>query len=150
MIIIERPKLRFLMAGRILAVPVTDPTRYSIGRTYALGTTHQAPALCRVQIVTIEQLILKIRLAETDPPRLLRPAKIAPRLGDYTDDPHKALPDEPEAVDPRDIERINRRHRERITTFRGDIIATVDMLAESASAADARRLRNLRRIAASL
>ena len=149
MIVLARAKVRFLMAGRVLDVEVTSPDRFRVGRTYALGADHRT-TICRVEILETTDTSLKVRLARTDPPRLLRPSRVAPRLGDYTDDLHKAMRDEPEAVDPREIDRINRRYRERITALRGTILAEIDDLAVQASGADARRLRNLRRITSSL
>lgn len=151
MIVIERPKLRFLMAGRAVDVEVPEPARYRKGRVYALGVTHQNTT-CRVEVMAVTEAAIKVRLPQIDKPLLLAKRSQYGYVEIDPDDPalNNAMNDEPEPVSPQELERINRRHRERIATFRGDIIATVDMLAESASAADARRLRNLRRIAASL
>jgi hypothetical protein len=149
MIVLARAKVRFLMAGRTLDIEVKSPGRYTRGRTYALGAD-QRTTICRVEIIDTTDTSLKVRLARTDQPRLLRPSRTAARLGDYTDDTHQAMVDEPEAVDPHELDRINRRYRERVTALRGTILAEVDDLAVDASGVDARRLRNLRRITSSL
>lgn len=151
MIIIDRPKLKFLMAGRVITIETANPGRYRKGRVYALGLNHQTTT-CRVEITDIDPDAIKVRLPQIDTPILL--AK-NPQYGYVEIDPnnpvlHRAMYHEPEPVSPHEIDRINRRHRERVAAFRGDVIATVDELAESATAVQARRLRNLRRIAASL
>lgn len=105
MIVVERAKLKFLRSGRTLTVDI-DPARYRRGRTYALGLTHRRQ-VCRVEIVEILEHGIRVRLATIDPPLLLA----ARSEYGYTHDPTKALSDEPEAVDPAELEHINRRAR---------------------------------------
>lgn len=104
MIVVDKGKLKFLLAGRITEVDVT--TSYRKGRSYAVGTSHKR-SICRAEVLELQELEdatwrLKIRLA-LDKPRLL-----AARPGpghDYVSDPHLAMREEPEAVDARSLER---------------------------------------------
>ena len=49
MILIDKPKLKFLLAGRQIDVDVNRA--YRKGRVYAVGVRHNKPATCRVQIL---------------------------------------------------------------------------------------------------
>lgn len=52
MIVLDKPKLKFLLAGRSISVPVTT-TRYRKGRTYSVGTAHNRPATCTATVTGI-------------------------------------------------------------------------------------------------
>jgi hypothetical protein len=144
LIVIERTKLKFLLSGRALVIDVPAPERYRTGRSYALGFNHRR-TVCRVEIIEVLDETIRVRLADMDPPLLLA----ARSQYGYTDDPAKAMRDEPEAVHPGELKGINRRRAE-IADFQASVLAQVDMLASGATAAENRRLRNLRRIASSL
>jgi hypothetical protein len=89
MIVIDRPKLKFLLAGR--AVNIDTPRRYKPGRTYPAGTNKTA---CRVQILETVQLNprqwrLTIRQVRQEKPVYLAANPGAIRA-DYTENPAKA------------------------------------------------------------
>lgn len=97
MILIDKPRLKFLLAGREITVTV-NPGRceFRRGRQYSIGIHHNK-TICRAQLIKahdVDQgLEMTLKLAEVDPFRLLG------RTGGYVTDPALALPDEPEAVD---------------------------------------------------
>jgi hypothetical protein len=148
LIVITRAKLKFLRGGRTLSIPDTTG-RYKPGRDYALGLNHRT-TICRVQIIKTTPGHIHIQLAQTDPPRLLA----AKSEYGYTTDPNKALANEPEAIRPAELERINNDARARRQTdlaqFRDDVLQRAEALTIQAGHADARRLRSLTRVAASL
>ena len=101
-ILIEKPKLRFLDAGRALTIPHPAPHRYKRDRTYALGTTHNR-TVRRVEILEVRLDAIRIRIAPyREPPRLLA----ARSQYGYTDNPAQAMFDEPEAIRPADQHRL--------------------------------------------
>lgn len=53
MIVVDKPKLKFLLAGRSITVTVHHD-RFRRGRTYAVGTAHNKPASCSATIVGIK------------------------------------------------------------------------------------------------
>jgi hypothetical protein len=144
-IVIARNQLKFLLAGRSLTVPDRDPERYVRGRTYAVTIIGNRTGICRVQIVEATEVTIKIRLAESDTPRMLARHS---QYG-YTDMPSRAMFDEPEAVDPKELEGINRRRAE-VIQLKADILERTDELAEGADREERRRLRNVARSAAAL
>ena len=109
MIVIEKQKLRFLLAGHPLTITGINTTRYRRGRTYALGITHKH-SICRVEIIELQPTseTMRVRLANIDPPRLLA----ARSEYGYTDDPAKAMNGEPEAVPYHDLERYTEQAQE--------------------------------------
>lgn len=99
MIVLDRPKLKFLLAGRAITVDVTRT--YRKGRSYAVGTSHKR-SVCRVQVLEIFELNdttrrLTIKLSTEEKPRLLA-ANPAGMRSDYTNDPKRAAQGEPEAL----------------------------------------------------
>lgn len=105
MIVVDKAKLRFLLAGRTLEVDVTR--EYRRGRSYALGTSNTR-SVCRVQVlerVELEDGSWKLTIRQSaDAPRLLA-ARPGPGR-DYVSDPHLAMRDEPEAVDSTTLDRF--------------------------------------------
>lgn len=99
MIIIDKPKLKFLLAGR--AVQIEAGREYRKGRSYALGLSHKR-SICRVEVLDVDGSdemgwVLSVKLASTDTPRLLA-ADPAGMRSDYVSDPQKAARGEPEAL----------------------------------------------------
>lgn len=99
MIIVDKPKLKFLLAGREVQVtsPRTPSREYRVSHHYSIGTRHNH-AICRVLIVRADlgelEWVLTVRLSEAEPARLLG------KTGGYTSDPGRAMDDDPgEAVD---------------------------------------------------
>ena len=102
MLIIARNKLKFLQAGRELTIAHRNPTRYQHGRNYALGLDHRR-TICRVEILEIQAAGLRVRLARHyEPIRLLA----ARSQYGYVDNPAQALRDEPEAINPQDLNHL--------------------------------------------
>lgn len=104
MILIDRPRLKFLLAGREVTVTVEHGQRdYRRGRVYSVGVHHNR-TVCRAQLLKLVDLgdgaELTLRRAEVEEPRLLG------RTGGYVNHPTRALRDEPEAVDARTQERL--------------------------------------------
>ena len=117
MIVIARNKLKFLQAGRMLTIP--DTGRYRLGRTYALGIRHNH-TICRIEIIEIHADGLTIRIApHRDPPRLLA----ARSQYGYTDNPVRALRDEPEAIPANDLDHLAHQAHARYAQQRGDELA---------------------------
>lgn len=100
MILVDKPKLKFLLAGRVVLVG-SSHGNYRKGRTYAVGTRANR-TICRVEVVkvvaTADGFDLSIRQATEDKPRLLARNPGAQRA-DYVSEPSAAAADEPEAVD---------------------------------------------------
>lgn len=51
MILIDKPKLKFLLAGRAVNIEVSSP-RYTKGRVYSVGLRHSR-TICRAEVLTI-------------------------------------------------------------------------------------------------
>ena len=102
MLVVERRQLRFLNAGRRLAITVVDPARYKVGRAYALGVVPNRE-ICRVEVLELGDETITVRLASTDRPRFL--AARSQYL--YTDNPAQAMKGEPEAVDAASQQRMS-------------------------------------------
>lgn len=105
MILIDKPRLKFLLAGREITLAIDPGQReYHKGRHYSVGIHHNR-TICRAQVMRLragaEGVELTLKLAETEPPRLLG------RTGGYVTDPAMALPDEPEAVDASTQDRLS-------------------------------------------
>ena len=49
MIVVDRPKLKFLLAGRVITVDVSR--EYKKGRIYSVGVSATKKAICRVQVL---------------------------------------------------------------------------------------------------
>lgn len=112
MIIIDKPKLKFLLAGRSLTITVPDRKRpYRAKRIYAVGLTHRR-SVCHAEILGIEQtadgIRLQIRQASIDQPNLLAARS---EFG-YTSKPHLAMRGEPEAVAGSQLDRIAAKARQ--------------------------------------
>ena len=117
-IIIDRPKLRFLLAGR--TIQIDQARTYHKGRTYPLGVSTRS-AICRVVVIDIEPLdpgqsgwrVTIKRAAIDDPPLYLaRPGCAA----HPTPNPASAARDSTgaiEAADPAFMARASRLAAER-------------------------------------
>ena len=117
MIAIDKPKLKFLDAGRTLTVEHPDPQRYHRGRNYQLRILEHRTIRRRVEILEIHAAGITIRLARYyDPPRLLA----ARSQYGYTDNPAQALRDEPEAISPDDLNRLAQQAQHRFAQQRAD------------------------------
>jgi hypothetical protein len=151
-IVIDRAKVKFLLAGRALTVEDRDPERYRRGRTYALGTSHRR-SICRVEVLAVEAGQIKVRLARVDKPLLLARSsqygyiEVDPYRLD--DDLHRAMYDEPEAVAPPEVDRINAR-RVQLAAFQEMVADATDQLAVGATRVEQRKLRSIRYQSASL
>jgi hypothetical protein len=93
MIIVEKPKLRFLLAGRPIDIHVEH--EYRRGRTYAVGVRHNHPATCRVAIIHCHPLdtgwTIRIQRLSGDIVRLMT------RSG-YVEAPVELDPDDPDVL----------------------------------------------------
>lgn len=143
MIVIDRPKFKFLRNGRTILIP--NDGKHRTGRTYKLRISGQRRARWEIRILAIEKNQLRIQLTGDDKPRLLA----AHSEYGYTDDPHRAMPGEPEAVSYDEQQRITR-HANDINAYRNLIIKGAESLALEATQAERRQLRNLTRIASNL
>ena len=99
MIIIDRPKLRFLLAGRTIQI---DETRsYRKGRVYPLGVSRRS-AVCRIVVVDLEPLEsgwrVTIKRAAVDEPPMFLARDPAGMRRDYTPNPAKAARDSTGAI----------------------------------------------------
>lgn len=107
MIVVEKAKLRFLLAG--LPVPLEVSREYRKGRLYSFGMVGRRLSLGRVMVQEIVELepgawrITVLHAAE-ERPRLLA-ARLGGAGGDYTDRPDRAAQGEPEALSDADLER---------------------------------------------
>ena len=119
MIIIDRPKLRFLLAGRTIQI---DETRsYRKGRVYPLGVSRRS-AVCRIVVVDLEPLESGWRESTIKRPCGRRAAAMflardpAGMRRDYTPNPAKAARDSTGAIevaDPAFVARASRVAAER-------------------------------------
>lgn len=101
MLKVDRNILDFILAGRPTTIHTTGP--YKQGRDYALGLKGRRSSTCRVQILDIRENTIIVILQVRDTPRLLA----AHSQYGYTDDIHKAMRDEPEAISAADQQRIS-------------------------------------------
>ena len=101
MIVLDKPKLKFLKAGRSVTV-IVPHDRYRKGRVYSVGLAHNRPATCTCTIkgvkVTATGFELEIVQNREDQPRFLARNPGAQRR-DYVTRTADALPDEPEPID---------------------------------------------------
>lgn len=111
MIIIDKPRMRFLLAGRILTIEITNPDHYRKGRSYSVGVRHNKQ-VCRGEILHVDPdagtIQIRQQILQAEPNLLARHSQYG-----YTSNPAQAMFGEPEAVIPDDIERLTRRDRER-------------------------------------
>ena len=107
MIVITRAELKFLRAGRRIMIDA-DPTRYRVGRTYALGVKHNK-AICRVEILELGDDHIKVRIAQIDQPQFLA----ARSQYGYTTNPAQAMRNEGEPVPREDVRGITERDADR-------------------------------------
>ena len=122
MIIIDRPKLRFLLAGRTIQI---DETRsYRKGRVYPLGVSRRS-AVCRIVVVDLEPLEsgwrVTIKRAAVDEPPMFLARDPAGMRRDYTPNPAKAARDSTGAIevaDPAFVARASRVAAERDDALR--------------------------------
>lgn len=159
-IVVDRSKLKFLLAGRSLLVKVSREHRK--GRTYAVGTSYKN-TICRVEVLEVVPLPdgwrLEIRRVTEDTPRLLA-ANPAGMRTDYVTDPLKAARGEPEALSDKQVQELTRyraavAHNERtapILDLRDRLVAELDEALRTSQSRDERdKLRaarhHLRRIA---
>lgn len=99
MILIDKGRLKFLLAGREIDLTINPGKReYHAGRSYAVGTRHNH-TICRAKLRKLTELsdseiTMKLVLSEDDQFRLLG------KTGGYVSSPSKAMDDDPgEAVD---------------------------------------------------
>lgn len=96
MILIDKPKLKFLQAGRQVTITTSSTRTYRKGRSYAAGVKANH-TLLRVFVIkavpTDDGVELTICASAEDEIRLLG------KNGGYVSDPAQALRREPEAVD---------------------------------------------------
>jgi hypothetical protein len=99
MILIEKPQLKFLLAGR--NITITSPRQYRKGRSYAVGTRPKK-TICRVLILsssaTDDGWKHEIRQHTEDEPRLLARNPGAQKR-DYVSSPAEAMRGEQEPID---------------------------------------------------
>jgi hypothetical protein len=140
MIIIDKPKLKFLLAGRAITITVRTGD-YRKGRIYAVGLAHNRPATCKATIEDIKPLEhgfqLRIVQNREAPERYL--ARSMAR--GYTYRPEQAIPDEgATALSLEDLERISSAGRARFEQERSERTSTqtheerlTDLLARAAA-----------------
>lgn len=166
MIVVDRPKLRFLLNGRQIQVDVKRDA-YKKGRDYAVGTSHKR-SVCRARILEVVEIEtgwrLTIQREGGDEVRLMarsvsRGVVTAPVEAD-PDDPdvlRGGLRDEPELVDEgtqrefsatafaRDAERRRERVREREARPLHERVAELERLHEDGTVDVSRQLAPIRR-----
>lgn len=154
MITLTKGQLRFLLAGR--PINIDTQHQYRRGHIYAVAREGHRKSTCRALIIETHQTQpdswrLTIALyTQQDPVYLAATSS----HGDYTTNPATAARETNgspiERVDPTEIERVNRRRRERVEALKTHVLEQVDELAAAADRVEAQRLRNLRRVASSL
>lgn len=119
LIVVEKPKLKFLLAGRPIQVDVRR--EYRKGRIYAIALPDRRSSVCRAMILDALETDLgiwrvTIRHAAEDRPRLLA-ARLGGPQGDYTDRLDRAAYGEPEPLSASDLDRYGSTSR-----WRDDLI----------------------------
>lgn len=123
MIVVDKPKLKFLLAGRTITVTVNSD-RYKRGHSYSVSTAHSKAAICRVVVVARTVIAtgdgafeLAIRQDRTDEPLLLA-LNPAGQGRDYVSvhEPHALQ--EPEPVDAASREKMSAEAHQRFTSQR--------------------------------
>jgi hypothetical protein len=116
MIVVAQRTLKFLLSGHPLAVPLSNPTQYTVGRDYAATVPGSRQTLIRLEIIEQTPTGVRVKLAYQDRPRLLARASQYGYIEIDARHPNlrRAMFDEPEAVDPADVAQItanaHRRH----------------------------------------
>lgn len=151
MIVVDKPKLKFLLAGRTITVTVNSD-RYKRGRSYAVGTAHNKASTCTATVlgirVTDSGRELEIVQNKEGEERYL--SRSVAR--GYTTKPEEAIPDEgATALSRGDLKhmaganqrRFEREQRDELVLRQARSIST--KLRDAARVGDAERVRKLRR-----
>lgn len=124
MIIIDKPRMRFLLAGRTLTVETTNPTQYRKGRNYSVGVRHNR-TVCRVEILHIDEtsgtIQIRQQILQAEPNLLARYSQYG-----YTSNPAQAMFGEPEAPTHDQLEQARRWERQEAGTALPDRIRVLE------------------------
>lgn len=129
MIVVDRPKLKFLLAGRKIIVEVGR--EYRKGRDYAVGTSWKR-SVCRARVEVVEELedgwrLTLAQVIEEKPRWFARQGVQA----DYTFEIAKAVLDEPEPLDDVTLRRFAADASERDAERRQDAARSAALLRPS-------------------